>query len=101
MFQATDSLNCSSSTCQQLVEMDLGCNCEYVFFYNTCSCSQRLSSHFYCITDIDECENNDLHNCHKDASCTNTDGSFNCSCNGGYSESGTECTGKSVATSLY
>ena len=59
----------------------------------------EYSSHFYCNTDIDECENDELNNCHEDANCTNTEGSFDCSCNDGYSGSGTECTGKKIATS--
>ena len=62
---------------------------------------QGLSSHFCFHTDIDECANDDLNNCHEDANCTNTGGSFNCSCNDGYSGSGTECTGKFVASSSY
>ena len=52
-------------------------------------------------TDIDECANDILNNCHEDARCTNTEGGFNCSCNDGYSGNGTECTGKLVACSLY
>ena len=73
----------------------------YLVMILAAACSQRLISHSYCITDIDECENNDLNLCHEDASCTNTEGTFFCNCNDGYSGSGTECTGKSVATSLY
>ena len=60
-----------------------------------------LSSHCCFHTDIDECANDDLNNCHEDANCTNTEGSFNCSCNDGYSGSGTECAGKFVACSSY
>ena len=43
--------------------------------------------------DIDECTDG-TDNCHDDAQCTNTDGSFTCMCNSGYTGDGTTCTGK-------
>ena len=45
--------------------------------------------------DIDECmEGTD--NCDRNATCTNTDGGFNCTCNNGYSGNGTtnDCNGE-------
>ena len=53
-------------------------------------------------TDIDECSPADLqeahavyrHNCHMQANCSNTKGSFICSCNEGYSGDGVTCEGK-------
>ena len=44
-------------------------------------------------TDIDECENAE-DNCHENANCTNTEGSFTCSCNPGYTGDGVNCTSK-------
>ena len=44
--------------------------------------------------DINECGSNDLNNCHENAQCTNTEGSFTCSCNPGYSGDGVNCTSK-------
>ena len=41
--------------------------------------------------DVDECERNE-DNCHVNANCTNTEGSFNCSCNPGYTGDGINCT---------
>lgn len=43
--------------------------------------------------DTDECEV-EMDNCHADSFCTNTDGSFNCTCLVGYSGDGVSCTGK-------
>jgi len=43
--------------------------------------------------DINECENGD-DNCHENANCTNTEGSFTCSCNPGYAGDGVICTSK-------
>ena len=44
--------------------------------------------------DINECERDDLNNCHEIANCTNTEGSFTCSCNPGYTGDGVTCTSK-------
>ena len=43
--------------------------------------------------DVDECES-DEDNCHENANCTNTVGSFTCSCNPGYTGDGVTCTSK-------
>ena len=41
-------------------------------------------------TDVDECEN-DV--CDSNALCTNTEGSYGCACNVGYTGDGKTCTG--------
>ena len=43
-------------------------------------------------TDINECDQN-MHNCDVNAICMNTNGSFTCSCNDGYTGDGMTCTG--------
>ena len=55
-------------------------------------------------TDVNECSTSDLaphhghyhHNCHVDANCTNTKGSFYCTCHTGYSGDGVVCVGEQV-----
>ena len=49
--------------------------------------------HFSLYTDVNECKYGS-HNCDVNANCTNTEGSFNCSCNPGYTGNGTYCNGK-------
>ena len=47
----------------------------------------------YPFADIDECTTN-IHSCDVNASCNNTIGSHNCTCNSGFYGSGQECLGK-------
>ncbi len=43
-------------------------------------------------SDVNEClDGSD--NCHHNATCNNNDGSFNCTCNSGYTGNGTDCEG--------
>ena len=44
--------------------------------------------------DINECNTANDNNCHENAICTNTNGSFTCLCESGYTGNGTACTGK-------
>ena len=50
--------------------------------------------------DIDECTDS-THNCDTQATCTNSVGSFTCTCNDGYSGDGTNCTGKFKQVNMY
>ena len=43
------------------------------------------------VLDINECE--PVSPCHANATCNNTDGSFNCTCNDGYTGDGFTCDG--------
>ena len=45
--------------------------------------------------DIDECQKN-THDCHLNATCQNTNGSFVCTCLFGFNGDGRNCTGKGL-----
>ena len=49
----------------------------------------------FIIADIDECSDGS-HTCDGNANCTNTDGSFKCQCEIGFSGDGTTCRGNSI-----
>ena len=64
-----------------------------------CCTALHLSPLF---TDIDEC-NSTLNNCDGNATCTNTIGSYQCTCHGGYTGNGMKghCTGGSKTPSAW
>ena len=45
---------------------------------------------------VDECADPALNNCHADATCTNTVGSYTCSCDVGYTGNGVTCSGSTL-----
>ena len=49
-------------------------------------------------SDIDECSS--ANECHLDATCTNTKGSYNCTCQDGFEGDGKNCTGKILLKSI-
>ena len=60
-----------------------------IFFMLFKLCSEMLRNRLY-YSDIDECTF--ANPCHVDANCTDTFGSFNCSCNLGFTGDGLNCT---------
>ena len=54
------------------------------------SSSSPFGVHF--VPDIDECSSEN--ECHVNATCTNTIGSYNCTCKKGYVGDGRNCSGK-------
>lgn len=51
-----------------------------------------------CILDDDECEGEN--DCHEDATCENTPGSYTCTCDHGYDGDGIDCIGKQFKSKL-
>lgn len=51
------------------------------------------------IIDVDECEDPDV--CSMNANCTNTIGSYFCTCEEGYTGNGTECEGMYMLYYVY
>ena len=51
-----------------------------------------IQVHIPLFADVEECATN-IHNCHSDANCTNTDGSFHCRCQTGFNGDGSICDG--------
>ena len=66
--------------------------------------SSLINFCFVMFADVNECSTSDLahhhghyhHNCHVDANCTNTKGSFYCTCHTGYSGDGVACIGEEI-----
>eukprot|EP00494_Astrolonche_serrata_P024328 UN24586 len=76
-----------NSTCQEdSISGTFRCECKTGFTKKEV-CSDTCS--LYC-ADIDECEEG-IHNCHGKALCTNTPGSYSCSCLKGYKGTGRIC----------
>ena len=71
------------------------------FFFHSPSYNHGGTYHFVnFIADIDECAQ-DTHNCSRDnATCTNTEGLFNCSCDPGFSGDGHNCAGVRIFQSM-
>ncbi|XP_072022044.1 uncharacterized protein [Amphiura filiformis] len=76
---------CASNPCQN------GGTCQDEINRFTCLCGGTGYEGDTCETNIDECATN-THNCDPNASCTDTQGSFVCECNDGYSGTGVICT---------
>ena len=57
----------------------------------------KLSWNSFFFLDVNEC-NDDLHNCHSDANCENTEGSYNCTCRPGYTGDGFNCQPEETST---
>ena len=51
-------------------------------------------------TDVDECANRNSNECHENADCFNTDGSYTCCCRRGYHGNGFMCEGGIIVGSL-
>jgi len=89
------SFNCSCGTGYLLDGNGLNCTGECLCLGTWMTWSERMIDNIYAMVcfhvDINECESN-TDNCNENADCTNTEGSFTCSCNPGYTGDGVSCT---------
>ena len=68
--------------------------------------TSAINSLYLCLSDISECQVDTLapghskysHDCHSDANCTNTKGSYYCTCDTGYSGNGVTCVGNEICS---
>ena len=78
--------------------MEIFIESPFEFTVNTIGINKKIivntNSVKIAILDIDECSNNTFNNCDLQANCTNTEGSYNCTCFKGYAGNGTNCTGR-------
>ena len=58
--------------------------------------NDRKTKLFFVYLDTNECTEGN-HDCGVNAECSNTLGSYNCTCEDGYEGNGTNCTGQSEA----
>ena len=53
------------------------------------------------IADVDECLEKSTNDCDINANCTNTEGSYNCTCNIGFHRDGKNCTGMECSLNFW
>ena len=74
------------------MHMSLSFKCDILKSFGTLL--QKIFFYKSVFSDIDECSNEKLNNCSTNAACSNTDGSFVCTCKHGWQGNGYSCTGK-------
>ena len=80
-----------------LATLEMGPMEAVVVSFNLCTCViPILLPSVLVMTDVDECVAG-MDNCDANATCSNTVGSFTCSCNPGFSGSGVNCTSEFTA----
>lgn len=68
-------------------QMCAGIHAAYKHREMNSKCTLHLS------TDVNECDDDDSNDCNSNAMCINTEGSYQCQCNDGYTGDGTQCEG--------
>ena len=98
------SFNCSCGIGYLLDGNGLNCTGERLCLGAWMTWSERMIDNVYAMVcfhvDINECESN-TDNCNENADCTNTEGSFTCSCNPGYTGDGVSCTSKLLHIKIF
>lgn len=77
-------------SCMHMIEICMPHEIVFILFVHVCSINLR-------IIDINECQRN-TDRCHRQATCTNTAGSYTCACNTGYQGNGFTCRGTVIIT---
>eukprot|EP00961_Rhodomonas_salina_P077043 1033650-Rhodomonas_salina.2 len=87
------ALNDDARTCDEITKDCVpACNGNTVCVSAVCVCTAGFRRSGPACEDADECAAGADNNCDANAACANTDGSFTCACNSGFSGSdGTEC----------
>ena len=67
---------------------------EYTTFFGTAFIFLTKPSWYHIVPDVDECASPETNECHLNAVCTNTEGTYVCRCKKGFSGNGKNCTGK-------
>ena len=90
--------NCHQNASCTDTEGSFNCTCNPGFEGDGVNCTSMpgvsavcLILNVTCLSDIDECAMG-TDNCHMYAECTDTEGSFNCTCNPGFEGDGVNCT---------
>ncbi|CAH3173282.1 unnamed protein product [Porites evermanni] len=82
----TDFKSCHQKALCHNTQGSFTCSCKPGYNGDGYKCTGKIlwkKFNIYYHSDADECLNNS-HNCSENATCTNTEGSFNCSCTLGY-----------------
>ena len=66
-----------------------------MILYNCITTCYHVCLFVFLFIDINECEM-EIDNCHENATCNNTFGSFECTCIAGFDGEGVECTSKII-----
>ena len=92
MCMPAELLVINQNSCVPISDHDSVCVCAHVCVH-VCVCVCVCVFKFLMHPDVDECEEG-THECHGNATCTNTIGSYTCMCVDGFTGDGRQCQGQ-------